>query len=232
MKKCRFPSIFGNFIRCWFGAELCGISDMSQSCYSQLQLGCWAIFCGVLRVLSHSSFCSSEVGSQIRELILASLSEDLNQETRTKLRASHPIEQEDMMLLCSSDQSKSFPSSIVSVFEQYFFWISFAMLFCRHVVRLILARTGVRSLTVPRTVSRFHFLSPSALLCFWRMSCCNLHDSGLFSTLSDLECCQTCLLVLCPSRPFIGNHRKPLFYHVHLLYQQTAEQHSPLSSVW
>lgn len=161
MRKRRFPLIFGNLLRSWFGVGLdpCGISGMPQSCCSQPQLGCWVLFCGVLRVLSLSWFCSFKEGCQIRELILASLSVNPNQETRSKLRASHPLVQSDVMLRASHPLVQFRPRPVISALEQYFFLnpLSIAMLFYRNVIKSILTRTGVHSLMVPRTVKCISF---------------------------------------------------------------------------
>lgn len=88
------------------------------------------------------------------------------------------------------------------------------MLFYRNDIKFILTWNGLCFPVVPRTVSGSCF--PSAHVSDECVIA--IHVTQVYSAH-----CQNCLLVLFPSRPFIGNHIMLLFHIVHLSYQQIAE---------
>lgn len=124
------------------------------------------------------------------------------------------------ILLCSSDQGKSFPGSIITVLEQPLFSISCPLqrLFFKD-MRLILSQTGVYSLTVPRII----FLFPLWVhLCVSNKWAIVIHRTQVYSAHCQTWVLSGLFIVLCPFGPFVGRHKEPVFQHIHFSYQQSG----------
>lgn len=85
-------------------------------------------------------------------------------------------------------------------------------------MRMILSQTGV----LPDGAKSYFFVSS-----LWvHLSVSNKRaiviHTGLFSTLSDLSAVRLVYFFM-SFQAFLGRHKEPLFQHVHLSYQQSAE---------
>ena len=162
-------------------------------------------------------------------MILASLSGNLNQETRSKLRASCSLVQLDVMLRASRPLVQFRPREVLPKIRYECsgaIFLSESPVLCNALLQTCYeidpdmawcalpdGARNCKCFSFPFSQHTPVFLTNELLQFTWLRFILHAVRPGV---LSDL-------LVLCPSRPFIGNHRKSLFHHGHLSYQQTAE---------